>query len=170
MRRAKVLQLYWPSDVLQDGDKSKPLEAKVNRTVVLYLATLIVLIPVDFLFLGMVAKGFFQSQVGDMLGEIRLAPAILFYLLYVAGILVFVSGSATATWSSTLLYGALFGLFCYATFELTSLSLLKHWTWAVVLVDVSWGTFVTAVASTLGLLLADWLAPGGWSACSNPHG
>jgi uncharacterized membrane protein len=77
----------------------------------------------------------------------------------VAGILVFVSGSAAATWPSTLLYGALFGLFCYVTFELTSLSLLKHWTWAVVLVDVSWGTFVTAAASTLGLLVADWLAP-----------
>ena len=131
----------------------------MNRYVVLYLATLVVLIPVDFLFLGIVAKGFFTAQVGDMLGEIRLAPAILFYLLYVAGILVFVSGPATATWPSTLLYGALFGLFCYATFELTSLSLLKHWTWAVVLVDVSWGTLVTAAASTLGLLVADWLAP-----------
>ena len=72
-----------------------------------------------------------------MLGEIRLAPAILFYLLYGVGIVVFVSGPATATWPSTLLYGALFGLFCYATFELTSLSLLKHWTWPVVVVDVA---------------------------------
>jgi uncharacterized membrane protein len=133
----------------------------VNRTVVLYLATLMVLIPIDFLFLGLVAKGFFASEVGDMLGEIRLAPAILFYLLYVAGILIFVSGSATATSSSTLLYGALFGLFCYATFELTSLSLLKHWTWAVVVVDVSWGTFVTAVSSTAGLFIANWLVPKG---------
>jgi uncharacterized membrane protein len=44
------------------------------------------------------------------------------------------------------LYGALFGLFCYATFELTSLSLFKHWTWAVVVVDVSWGSLVTAVS------------------------
>jgi uncharacterized membrane protein len=131
----------------------------VNRTVVLYLATLIVLVPIDFLFLGLVAKGFFTSQVGDMLGEIRLAPAILFYLLYVAGILIFVSGPATATSLSTLMYGALFGLFCYATFELTSLSLLKHWTWAVVTVDVSWGTFVTAVSSTLGLMIANWLTP-----------
>jgi uncharacterized membrane protein len=131
----------------------------VNRYVVLYLATLVVLIPVDFLFLGLVAKSLFASQVGDMLGEIRPAPAILFYLLYVAGILIFVSGSESATWQSTLLYGALFGLFCYATFELTSLSLLKHWTWTVVLVDVSWGTFVTAASSTLGLMLANWLAP-----------
>ena len=73
----------------------------------------------DFLFLGVLAKGFFTSEVGDMLGEIRLAPAILFYLLYVAGMLIFVSGRRGATWQSTLLYGALFGLFCYATFELT---------------------------------------------------
>lgn len=131
----------------------------VNRYVVLYLATLIVLIPIDFLFLGLVAKGFFAAQVGDMLGEIRPAPAILFYLLYVAGILIFVSGPATATWQTTLLYGALFGLFCYATFELTSLSLLKHWTWTVVMVDVSWGVFVTAVSSTLGLMIANWITP-----------
>jgi uncharacterized membrane protein len=139
--------------------RKKAPESDVKRNIILYLATLIVLIPIDFLFLGTVAKSFFSSQVGDMLGEIRLAPAILFYLLYVAGILIFVSGSASATWQSTLVYGALFGFFCYATFELTSLSLLKHWTWPVVMVDVSWGTFVTAVSSTLGLLIASWIAP-----------
>jgi uncharacterized membrane protein len=131
----------------------------VNRYVVLYLATLMVLLPIDFLFLGIVAKGFFDSEVGDMLGEVRLAPAILFYLLYLAGILIFVSGSASATWPSTLLYGALFGLFCYATFELTSLSLLKHWTWPVALVDMCWGSLVTAVSSTLGLTIANWITP-----------
>ena len=130
----------------------------MNRYAVLYLATLIILIPIDFLFLGIVAKGFFAAQVGDMLGEIRPAPAILFYLLYVAGILTFVSGPATATWSSALIYGALFGLFCYATFELTSLSLLKHWTWAVVAMDISWGTFVSAVAATLGMIIANAVA------------
>ncbi|WP_315833444.1 DUF2177 family protein [Bradyrhizobium prioriisuperbiae] len=131
----------------------------MKRHAILYLATLIVIVPIDFLFLGLVAKGFFTSQVGDMLGTIRLAPAVLFYLLYVAGILIFVNASAAATPQSTLLYGALFGLFCYATFELTALSLLKHWTWPVVLVDVAWGTFVTAVASTLGLMIADRIAP-----------
>jgi uncharacterized membrane protein len=134
------------------------LEGDVKRYAVLYLATLVVLIPIDFLFLGIFAKGFFTSQVGDMLGEIRLTPAILFYLLYVVGILIFVSGSPDATWQSTLLYGALFGLFCYATFDLTSLSLLRHWTWPVAIVDVSWGSFVTAVSSTLGLIIANWIA------------
>ncbi len=131
----------------------------MKRYVVLYLATLLVLIPIDFLFLGLAAKDFFASQVGDMLGEIRPLPAILFYLLYVAGVLIFVSGPVVATWRTTLPYGALFGLFCYATFELTSLSLLKHWTWTVVGVDVSWGVFVTALSSTLGLVIANWLTP-----------
>ena len=131
----------------------------MNRYLVLYLATLVVLIPIDFLFLGLIAKDFFNSQVGSMLGEIRLAPAILFYLLYIAGIVIFVNGVAGASVSSTLLYGALFGLFCYATFELTSMSLLKHWSWAVVAVDISWGAFVTAVSATAGLLVANWLVP-----------
>jgi uncharacterized membrane protein len=131
----------------------------VNRYVILYLATLIVLIPIDFLFLGLIAKDFFTSEVGDMLGEIRLAPAIVFYLFYVVGILIFVSSVAGATWQSTVLYGALFGLFCYATFDLTSLALLKHWSWPVAIVDISWGSFVTAVSSTAGLLIANWLAP-----------
>lgn len=131
----------------------------MKRNAILYLATLLVIVPIDFLFLGLVAKGFFTSQVGDMLGTVRIAPAILFYLLYVAGILIFVSAVPNANWQSTLLYGALFGFFCYATFELTSLSLLKHWTWPVVLVDVAWGSFVTAVSSTLGLLIANWLSP-----------
>jgi uncharacterized membrane protein len=127
----------------------------VKRNVILYLATFIVMLPLDLLFLGFVAKGFFTSQVGDMLGEVRLAPAILFYCLYIAGILIFVSASTDATWRSALLYGALFGLFCYATFDLTALALLKGWTWPATLVDISWGTFVTATSATLGLLLAN---------------
>ena len=131
----------------------------MKRYAVLYLATLFVLIPLDFLFLGLVAKSFFTSQVGNMLGEIKLVPAILFYLLYVVGIIVFVSGGANANAHSTLVYGALFGLFCYATFDLTSLSLLRHWTWPVAIVDISWGAIVTAVSSTAGLLVANWLVP-----------
>ena len=133
----------------------------MNRYAVLYLVTLFVIVPVDFLFLGVIAKGFFTSQVGHLLGEIKLVPAVLFYLAYVAGILTFVSGGGGATWQSTLLYGALFGLFCYATFDLTSLALLKHWSWPVAIVDVSWGAFVTAVSSTAGLLVANWVAAKG---------
>ena len=93
-----------------------------------------------------------------MLGTVKLAPAIAFYLLYVVGILIFVSANA-ATAQTTLLYGALFGFFCYMTFELTNMSLLKQWSWTVVVVDISWGTFVTAVSSTIGLLIANAISP-----------
>ena len=129
----------------------------MSRYVALYLTTLVVLMALDFLFLGILAKGFFVAEVGDMLGEVKPVPAVLFYLLYVAGALVFVSGGMAATPGSTLLYGALFGLFCYATFDLTSLALLKHWSWAVAALDVSWGAVVTAVSSTAGLVARDWL-------------
>jgi uncharacterized membrane protein len=131
----------------------------MSRNAVLYVATLAVLLGLDIPFLAIVAKGFFQSQVGEMLGEIRPVPAVLFYLVYVAGMLIFVSGQSEATWRSALLYGALFGLFCYATFELTSLTMLRQWTWAVVLVDISWGVALTAVSAAAGLMIADWVMP-----------
>ena len=131
----------------------------MSRYAVLYLVTLFVLVPLDFLFLGIVAKDFFTSQVGNMLGEIKPGPAVLFYLLYVAGTVIFVSGGAAATMQSTLLYGALFGLFCYATFDLTALSLLRHWSWPVAIVDIAWGAVVTAVSSTAAFLVANWLVP-----------
>ena len=70
----------------------------MKRYIILYLATLLVLVPIDFLFLGTVAKGFFSAQVGDMLGDIRPVPAALFYLLYVLGVVIFVNGTAAATW------------------------------------------------------------------------
>ena len=129
----------------------------MKRYLVLYLATALVMLPLDLVFLGFVARGFFNSQVGDMLGEVRLLPAILFYLIYVGGIVLFVNGASGATLQSSLMFGALFGLVCYATFELTAMSLLKHWTWPVVAVDMSWGMVVTATAAALGLVLGNWV-------------
>lgn len=126
----------------------------MSRLAALYLATLVVFLPVDFLFLGLVAKGFFQSQVGDMLGPVRPAPAILFYLIYIGGIVFFVS-SGDVSKGAVLLRGALFGLVCYATFELTSMSLLRHWTWPVVALDIGWGVVLTASASAAGAWIAD---------------
>jgi len=74
----------------------KGREAELSRCVALYLTTLALLMALDFLFLGVLAKGFFVAEVGDMLGEVKPVPAVLFYLLYVAGVLVFVSGGDAA--------------------------------------------------------------------------
>jgi uncharacterized membrane protein len=133
----------------------------MSRYLALYLTTLVVLMVLDYLFLGVLAKGFFVSEVGDMLAEVKPVPALLFYVVYVVGVLIFVSGGATANWQTTLLYGALFGLFCYATFDLTCLALLKHCSWAVAALDMSWGAAATAVSSTAGLCVANWLVPRG---------
>jgi Predicted membrane protein len=130
----------------------------VNRYAALYLVTLFVIVPLDFLFLGVVAKDFFTPRSATCWARSS-STAILFYLLYVVGTVVFVSGGQGATWQSTLLYGALFGFFCYATFDLTSLALLKHWSWPVAIVDITWGALATAVSSTAGLLVANWVAP-----------
>jgi uncharacterized membrane protein len=127
----------------------------MKRYVILYLATLTVLVPLDFLFLGVLAKDFFKAQVGPALGDINAVPAILFYLLYAAGILAFVSAAAASNWQHTLLYGALFGLICYATFDLTTLALLKGWTWPAALVDIAWGAVATALSATLGLWITN---------------
>ncbi|MCX7281432.1 MAG: DUF2177 family protein [Alphaproteobacteria bacterium] len=125
----------------------------MKRLVILYIVTFAVILPLDFLFLGVLAKDFFRSQVGDMLGTVRLAPAILFYLLYVVGILIFVSGNA-ATAQTTLLYGALFGFFCYATYDLTNMATMKVWTLRVTLLDIAWGTILTGITASAGALVA----------------
>ncbi len=127
----------------------------MKRHVILYLATLAVLLPLDLLFLGVLAKDFFKGQVGGALGDLNLLPAVLFYLLYAAGIVIFVSASAGSSLSHTLIYGALFGLFCYATFDLTVLALLKGWTWPAAIVDISWGAVATAISATAGLAITN---------------
>lgn len=126
----------------------------MKRLAILYLATLAVMAPLDFLFLGVLAKDFFKAQVGGVLGNLNLTAAILFYLIYPAGIVLFAS-SGSGSWQQAALLGALFGFFCYATFDLTALALLRGWTWPAAFVDVAWGAFVTAISATAGLLIAN---------------
>lgn len=122
---------------------------------IVYLSTLAILLPLDFAFLGTVGKEMYQSHIGDMMLDTpRLSAAILFYALYLAGIVVFVNGAAPSNWSANLMLGALFGLFCYSTFALTNMAILKQWQWALVVPDVAWGMVVTAAAASLGGLLA----------------
>jgi uncharacterized membrane protein len=130
----------------------------MKRFAIVYLSTLVILLPLDFIFLGVIGKKLFADNVGDMtLATPRMAPAVLFYVLYLVGVVVFVNGAVPSDWTHNLLYGALFGLFCYATFELTNMALLKHWEWAVVVPDITWGAVLTAVSAALGGFLAAWV-------------
>ncbi len=123
------------------------------RFVISYVATLLTFCIVDFVWLGWIAKGFYQSQIGGLLlAQPNWGAAVLFYLLFAAGMQIFCVSPALDAGSigKAALFGALFGFFCYMTYDLSNLATLKDWAVALAAVDIAWGTFVGAVASTAG--------------------
>jgi uncharacterized membrane protein len=118
-----------------------------------YLLTLIPFLTLDGLWLGLVAPAFYKTHIGHLMSaNPNVIAAILFYLLYVVGLVVFVTGHE-GTLQQTALRGAFFGLLCYATYDLTNLATLKDWPVIVTVVDLVWGTFASAATS----LSAAWL-------------
>jgi len=123
------------------------------RWVLPYLATLIAICVLDFLWLGFVAKDFYRGQVGGLLlDRPRWGAAGVFYAMYAAGVLGFAALPAfdTGTGLRALVQGALLGLLCYGTYDLSNLATLKGWSGALAAVDVTWGMAVTATASLVG--------------------
>jgi len=125
----------------------------MTRFAIAYAATFIAFCGLDFLWLGFVAKGYYQSQIGALLLERPNLPvAALFYALYIVGILIFALLPAldAGQWGKALVYGALFGFFAYATYDLTNLATLKGWSPGVALLDLAWGAVVTGLSATAG--------------------
>jgi uncharacterized membrane protein len=129
----------------------------MKHKLILYFATLLLMSALDMLWLLGIAHNFYNDRIGHML-EGRFVPAVLFYIVYNIGLMVFVPRSRETTWQTTLKYGAMFGFFAYATYDLTNLATLKGWPVDVTLVDMLWGTFVTGVAATGGKVLAEKLS------------
>lgn len=122
-----------------------------------YLATLGVFSIVDTIWLGFVARGFYRSELGDLLApEVNLWAALIFYVVYAAGIVVFAVRPALQAESlgTALVMGALFGFFAYATYDLTNLATLRDWPLRMSLVDIAWGTLITGVTATVGAYAA----------------
>jgi len=120
------------------------------------LATLLVILVLDALWISQVALPQYRAALGDLL-QFRPIPGVVFYLVYVLGICVFVLPLAFNGdgWKTALLYGALFGLFTYATFTLTNFAVLRPWTLGLTVADILWGAAMTGIASALGLILGD---------------
>ncbi len=114
--------------------------------ILVYLASVPVFFVIDMLWLGVVARGFYQSQLAEFLGPVNWPAAIIFYLVFLVGVCLFAVYPALARGELmyALLWGALFGFFTYATYDLTNLATLKDWPLAVVLVDIAWGTVLSA--------------------------
>jgi uncharacterized membrane protein len=134
----------------------------MRNIAITYLTVLVVLTAVDFLWLGLVALDFYKKEIGPlMLEKPRLEVAALFYVLCAAGItLLAVQPALTAgEWHKAVLFGALFGLCAYGTYDLTNLATLQRWSFRLTVVDMAWGTFLTAIASLAGFLVGRWIGP-----------
>ena len=127
----------------------------------LYLATIPVFFAIDMVWLGYLARNFYQSNLRHLLSpEVNWPAAFIFYFIYIAGILLFAvkPGLEAQSLARACLWGALFGFFTYATYDLTNLATLQDWPVKVVVVDILWGTTLcTLVAGgsyLIGLRLA----------------
>jgi len=127
----------------------------------LYLATLVAFFAIDIVWLAFVARTFYRKYIGFLMAPSPNWPAaIIFYLLFIAGILVLavLPGLETGSLKTTLLRGALFGLVAYATYDLTNLATLKDWPLIVTVVDLIWGTVLSTVVSLAGYFAGKWLS------------
>lgn len=128
-----------------------------------YLATAVVFFTLDLLWLGWVAREFYRGQLGELQRPSPiLSVAAAFYALYVIGIVIFAVAPAieAGSWRTALVLGGLFGFFAYATYDLTNIATLRSWPVAMSLVDLAWGTVLTAVSAAVGYGLTRQLAPG----------
>jgi len=126
----------------------------------LYALTVPVFFIIDLIWLGVVAKGFYQKNLKYILSpNVNWTAAIIFYLMYIAGILIFavLPGVAKDSVRHAAVWGALFGFFTYATYDLTNLALLKDWPLNIVVVDIFWGIVLCTMVATLSYYIAKWL-------------
>jgi uncharacterized membrane protein len=114
----------------------------------IYAITTIVFFLIDLIWIGVVAKNFYAMTIGHMLRDsVNWPAALMFYLMYIGGIVLFVLTPAIRSGSGighVALRGGLLGLFAYGTFDLTALALIEGWPIIVTIVDMAWGTILTA--------------------------
>lgn len=126
------------------------------RYLKLYLVSLAAFLAIDMLWLGLVARSFYQQQLGFIMApSVNWFAAAIFYLLFIVGILFFVvvPGLERNSLKATLLRAALFGLITYATYDLTNLATLKDWPVLLTLVDLIWGTVLSILVSSVGFVV-----------------
>jgi uncharacterized membrane protein len=135
----------------------------MKRWLVGYGAALSTLLVLDALWLGVVARPLYQQGLGPLLADPpRWGFAAAFYLLYPLGVVIFavLPMGATVAWPRTLLLAALFGLFCYGTYDLTNLATLKGWPVRLAVLDMAWGAVLSVAVAAAAKALVDRLSPG----------
>jgi uncharacterized membrane protein len=133
------------------------------RLVAAYAATASVMVALDLLWLGVIARPVYQQGIGHLMAERPNVPvAVLFYAVFTLGLMVFavVPNASEPQWRKTILAGALFGFFAYATYDLTNLATLKNWPLGLSLLDMAWGSVVSAAAAAAGKAALDRFSAG----------
>lgn len=128
----------------------------MNQYIISYITTLAALLILDFLWLGIIAKNFYQKNLAGLLAaNMNWTVVGVFYILYAAGIIFFAVKPAQEINSvaKAMAYGALFGFFCYATYNLTNLATLKDWPKTVMATDIIWGSLMTGLAAVVGFII-----------------
>lgn len=121
----------------------------------LYVLTIPAFFLIDMLWLGVIAKDFYQEKLVSFLGPVNWTAAIVFYLIFIVGILIFAVAPAleSQSWQKALVLGALFGFFTYATYDLTNLATLREWPLTVTLVDMVWGAVLSGSVATVSFFI-----------------
>lgn len=117
-----------------------------------YLIALVVFSLIDLVWLVFISRNLYKSKIGHLMADkVNLPAAVIFYLLFIAGMVFFVISPAAE--KQSLLYalgaGAFFGLITYATYDLTNLATLKGWPVSMTVIDLAWGTFITGATCWL---------------------
>jgi uncharacterized membrane protein len=122
-----------------------------------YLAALVTFVAVDMVWLGIMVERVYRPAIGDILStSVRLPAALLFYLIFPAGLTIFAvlpAGQNPSAGHAAIL-GGLFGFFAYATYDLTNQATLRHWPTHLTVIDLAWGSALAALAATIGDLAA----------------
>jgi uncharacterized membrane protein len=125
-----------------------------------YASTALTFMVLDAIWLSTMGALLYRPILGPILAEnVRIAPAIIFYVLFVAGIIFFgvLPALGAGRWTIALLNGAIFGFLAYATYDLTNHATLSVWDLRITLADIAWGAFASGAASTVGYFVTDWI-------------
>ncbi len=124
--------------------------------VIAYVAALIVMGVVDGIWLSLTASKIYRPSLGTLMADKPVIPAaIVFYLLFIAGLtyLIVLPALAAGQFNSAIIRGAVLGLVAYGTYDLTNLAIIRGWPLSVTIIDLAWGTILTAVTAAAAFLI-----------------
>lgn len=121
-------------------------------TIISYVTALIIFVAIDFVWLGWIGGPVYRQTLGDILApNVRLGPAIVFYLIYPLGLVLFAvqPGLGNSQLLQTAMLGALYGFFTYATYDFSNFATLRNWTLGITLMDIAWGCVLGAMTAAI---------------------